>query len=124
MAVARDGGDAQGRRYQEVVLGPRSSGALIGCSLEIRPNSYDHMRQKSMQLSQFAGQRVKVKLPMWDFALHRDDGTGVRLHPHWSNRKVAALAPSCPTRTRCSHRARAWAGATGQERSAGTRNWV
>ena len=73
---------------REVVLGPRSSGALIGCSLEVRPNSYDHMRQNA---SLSAGQRQKVKLPMWDFALHRDDGTGVRLRPHWSDRKVAAL---------------------------------
>ena len=32
-----------------------------------------------------------MKLPMWDFALHRDDGTGVRLHPHWSDRKVDAF---------------------------------
>ena len=31
---------------------------------------------------------------MWDFVLHRDDGTGVRLHPNWSNRKVAAFALS------------------------------
>ena len=46
------------------------------------------MRQSAVQR---AGQRVKVKLPMWDFALHRDDGTGVRLHPHWGDRKVEAL---------------------------------
>ena len=76
---------------REVVGGPRSSGALIGCSLEVRPNSYDHMRQSTVRARQFAGQRVKVKLPMWDFVLHRDDGTGVRLHPHWGDRKVEAL---------------------------------
>ena len=27
-------------------------------------------------------------LPMWDFALTRPDGTGLRLHPQWSKRKV------------------------------------
>ncbi len=76
----------------EVVLGPRSSGALIGCSLEVRPNSYDHTRKKTVHASEFAGQRVRVKLPMWDFVLHRDDGTGIRLHPRWGDRKVTAFA--------------------------------
>eukprot|EP00959_Pyramimonas_sp_CCMP1952_P176140 3680727-Pyramimonas_sp.AAC.1 len=62
---------------REVVGGPHGSGALVGCSLEIRPNSYDHKRRSVLRAAQFAGQRVKVKLPMWDFALHRDDGTAV-----------------------------------------------
>ena len=25
------------------------------------------------------------RLPVWDFVLHRDDGSGIRLHPHWSH---------------------------------------
>ncbi len=82
----RSGRKISGRSWR----GP-AGGALIGCSLEVRPNSYDHMRQSIVRARQFAGQRVKVKLPMWDFALHRDDGTGVRLHPHWGDRKVEAL---------------------------------
>eukprot|EP00959_Pyramimonas_sp_CCMP1952_P364758 7638568-Pyramimonas_sp.AAC.1 len=58
----------------------------------MRPNSYDHMRQQSLPVSQVANQELNVMLPMWDFALHHDDGTGARLHPHWGERKVGALA--------------------------------
>ena len=25
-----------------------------------------------------------TKLPVWDFVLHREDGTAMRLHPQWS----------------------------------------
>ena len=28
------------------------------------------------------------KLPVWDFVFHRDDGTGIRVHPNWSNSKI------------------------------------
>ena len=72
----------------EVVGGPRGDAALVGCSLEVRPNSYDHARSHALAKQQ----RVETKLPMWDFVLHRDDGTGVRLHPNWGNRKVIAFA--------------------------------
>ena len=79
---------------REVVLGPRSSGALVGCSLEVRPNSYDHKRRATVQAT-----KVNIKLPVWDFVLRRDDGTGVRLHPNWGDRKVSALdlAPHADT---------------------------
>ena len=29
-----------------------------------------------------------IKLPVWDFVLHRQDGTGIRLHPQWSKSNV------------------------------------
>lgn len=68
---------------KEAVQGPdgRSRG-LVGCSFEIRPNSYDHKR--SHMLKETTGHWPKFRLPVWDFVLHRDDGTGMRLHPQWS----------------------------------------
>ena len=53
----------------------RSRG-LVGCSFEVRPNSYVWDGQP------------KVKLPVWDFVLRREDGTGIRLHPSWTKPKV------------------------------------
>ena len=29
-----------------------------------------------------------ARLPVWDFVIHRSDGTFIRLHPHWSDTKV------------------------------------
>ena len=75
---------------RKVVGGARGDGVLMGCSLELRPNSYDHFRSHALA-KRLGPAKVTVKLPMWDFVLHRDDGTGVRLHPHWSDRKVDAF---------------------------------
>ena len=75
---------------RKVVGGARGDGFLMGCSLELRPNSYDHFRSHALA-KRLGPAKVTVKLPMWDFVLHRDDGTGVRLHPHWSDRKVDAF---------------------------------
>ena len=75
---------------RKVVGGARGDGFLMGCSLELRPNSYDHFRSHALA-KRLGPKKVTVKLPMWDFVLHRDDGTGVRLHPHWSDRKVDAF---------------------------------
>ena len=58
------------------------SGGLVACTFAIRPNSYDHKR--SHMLKETTGRAPNVRLPVWDFVLHRDDGTGLRLHPRWS----------------------------------------
>ena len=76
-----------------VVNGPDGrSGGLIGCSFLVRPNSYDHSRHHQRKDATQRGLRVAngTKLPVWDFVLHRVDGTGIRLHPGWSNNKVGA----------------------------------
>ena len=31
---------------------------------------------------------IKGPLEIYDFVLHRDNGTGIRLHPGWSDRKI------------------------------------
>ena len=71
-----------------VVNGPEGrSGGVVGCSFAVRPNSYDHSR--SYMLNKTSG-APSVKLPIWDFVVHRDDGTATRLHPEWKK-------PRCPT---------------------------
>ena len=74
---------------EEVVNGPalRSRG-LVGCSFAIRPGSYDHQRLHMMRKS---GATIKHKLPYWDFVVHREDGSGIRLHPSWSKTFVETL---------------------------------
>ena len=54
------------------------SGGLTGCSIESRRNSYDHKRAV----------QTKEHLPIWDFVLHRNDGTAIRVHPQWSTTKI------------------------------------
>ena len=64
---------------REIVTGAGGqSRGLIGCELAVRPNSYDHIRQARLRQK---GQATTEIVPMWDFVLHRDDGTGVRVHP-------------------------------------------
>ena len=66
-----------------VVNGPDGrSGGLLGCSFAVRPNSYDHKRSHEIFLR--TGTAPDVRLPVWDFVLHREDGSGIRLHPQWS----------------------------------------
>ena len=68
---------------REVVEGiDGRSGGLVACTFAIRPNSYDHKR--SYMLWQTTGKSPNTLLPVWDFVLHRDDGTGIRLHPQYS----------------------------------------
>ena len=61
------------------------SGGLVGCSFAPRPGSYDHKRHHQLKAK---GENPNTKLPIWDFVLHRDDGSAIRLHPQWSNTKV------------------------------------
>jgi hypothetical protein len=68
---------------RRVVTGPEGrSGGLVGCSCAPRPNSYDHSRHHV--LKETTGTPPTIKLPVWDFAVHRADGSGIRLHPEWS----------------------------------------
>jgi hypothetical protein len=60
---------------------------LTGCSFCVRPNSYDHMRHAAA-VAAGTQEGPTVTKPMWDFVIHRSDGTGIRLHPNWSNTKV------------------------------------
>ena len=71
-----------------VVTGPlgRSCG-LVGCSFAIRPGSYDHKRHNMLRKSDRNFQHIH-KLPYWDFVVHREDGSGIRLHPEWSKPSV------------------------------------
>ena len=34
------------------------------------------------------GEAQAVRLPVWDFVLIRNDGTGIRVHPEWSTAKL------------------------------------
>jgi hypothetical protein len=75
-----------------VCRGPekRSSG-VTHCSFEIRPNSYDHKRMhanRSSGVTPVVEGAFDGKLPVWDFVIHRDDDTGIRLHPGWSSPKI------------------------------------
>ena len=61
------------------------SGGLVACSFAARPNSYDHKRHHHWRTKGWQGEQ---KFPIWDFILHRDDNTAIRLHPQWSTVKV------------------------------------
>ena len=60
--------------------------ASCACSLQVRPNSYDVARH--YRISGEERRRSEVQLLVWDFVVSRSDGTALRLHPTWSNRKV------------------------------------
>ena len=66
------------------------SGGLTGCYFAQRPNSYDH--KKHRQLRKAGMPQKDKKLLVWDFVLVRADGTGLRLHPQWSNNEVETYA--------------------------------
>ena len=61
------------------------SGGLIGCCLSPRPNSYDHTRHRQLK------DEGTPWLPLWDFVIHREDGTMVRLHPQANTVNVETL---------------------------------
>jgi hypothetical protein len=70
---------------EHVVCGPDGrSGGVGACSFSARHNSYDHKR---------AHADVKVgrktdKKQVWDFVVHRADGSAIRLHPNWSKTHI------------------------------------
>ena len=65
----------------------RSRG-LVGCSLAIRPGSYDHKRHNMLINT---ATNSKQRLPCWDFVLHRADGSGIRLHPPYRGNVVETI---------------------------------
>ena len=65
----------------------RSRG-LVGCSLAIRPGSYDHKRHNMLINT---ATNSKQRLPCWDFVLHRADGGGIRLHPQYKGTVVETI---------------------------------
>jgi hypothetical protein len=75
-----------------VCRGPeKRSGGVTHCSFQLRPNSYDHKRQHKNSISgatSLVEGAFDGKLPVWDFVIHRDDGTGIRLHPAWKSPKI------------------------------------
>ena len=70
---------------RDIVFG--ESDELVACSCAVRPSSYDHKRQAHHR----SRGEPKPKLPIWDFVIHRADGTRIRLNPHWSDAKVDAF---------------------------------
>ena len=73
-----------------VVNGPQGrSCGVVGCSFAVRPNSYDHSRSHMLRQKSSAS---LVKLPIWDFVVHRADGTAIRLHPEWSQPRFPSFA--------------------------------
>ena len=73
-----------------VVNGPQGrSCGVVGCSFAVRPNSYDHGRSHMLKETSRA---PSVKLPIWDFVVHRADGTAIRLHPEWSKPRFPSFA--------------------------------
>ena len=59
--------------------------AVAGCSLRPRLNSYDHKRHHMLRVG---GRPAENKLRIWDFVIHRSDGSEIRLHPQWKTTKV------------------------------------
>ena len=75
----------------KVVNGPDgSSPGVTGCSFAVRPGSYDHNRSKLY--ADLTGQPAEKRLPIWDFVVHRADGSAIRLHPEWSKPKFPSFA--------------------------------
>jgi hypothetical protein len=70
---------------RNIVFG--ESDELVACSFAVRPKSYDHQRQSHHR----SRGDTMPKLPIWDFVIHRMDGTYIRLHPHWNDLKVDAF---------------------------------
>ena len=74
----------------KVVKGPQGrSCGVVGCSFAVRPNSYDHLRSHMLKETSRA---PSVKLPIWDFVVHRADGAAIRLHLEWSKPRFPSFA--------------------------------
>ena len=74
-----------GTSMSDVVCGPEGrSGGLVALSFSRRPNSYDHKRAHAAVNHGRTPQNQRI----WDFVAHRADGSGIRLHPNWSNTKI------------------------------------
>ena len=59
---------------------------LRECSLQVRPTSYDVARRYHIEFQE--RRSADMQLPVWDFVVFPSDGTALRLHPSWTNRRV------------------------------------
>ena len=87
-----------------VCMGPSGrSGGLTHADFSVRPGSYDHKRHSAdysrgqpdrsrgqPDRSRPRGQPAAV-LGQWDFALHRADGSVLRVHPQWKGTKIQSM---------------------------------
>jgi len=71
----------------------RSCG-LVSCYVAPMPSSYDHKRRK--KLKDEGRPLLDVRLPEWDFAIKRQGGAGLRLHPQRSTVKVETFETEGP----------------------------
>ena len=87
-----------------VCKGPSGrSGGLMHADFSVRPGSYDHKRHhqdyRRGQPDRSRGQTDRAGrsgepaavLGQWDFALHRADGSVLRVHPNWKGTKIASM---------------------------------
>ena len=87
-----------------VCQGPSGcSGGLMHADFSVRPGSYDHKRHhadhRRGQPDRSRGQTDRAGrsgepaavLGQWDFALHRADGSVLRVHPNWNGTKIASM---------------------------------
>ena len=64
-----------------VVEGPnRRSSGVTGCAFAVRAKSYCHLMHHN---ALHEGQKLKDKMPEYDFIIFRSCGTAIRLHPEW-----------------------------------------
>ena len=68
------------------------SRGLTHCSVEVRPNSYDHKRHDLIKKSGCVD--VSGRLPVWDFVITRTDNTKIRLHPAWKKTEIEVFEPA------------------------------
>ena len=85
-----------------VCQGPSGrSGGLMHAEFSVRPGSYDHKRHhadyrrgqpdRSRGQTDRAGRSGEPAAVMWDFALHRADGSVLRVHPQWKGTKIESM---------------------------------
>ena len=71
---------------EKVVTGEEGrSGGLVACMACPRPNSYSHSEHHAWEKEK---QPQRPKERDYDFVLIRYDGSGIRLHPHWTKNVV------------------------------------
>ena len=74
-----------------VVNGPDDASAgLTHCSFSERPNSYCHKEHNRLTKAGVKPASQTLRR-IWDFVLHREDGTSIRLHPDWKGTKVGTF---------------------------------
>ena len=71
-------------------MGPEAAvAAPWGVPFAVRPHSYDHGRSHMLKETSRA---PSVRLPIWDFVVHRADGASIRLRLEWSKPRCTSFA--------------------------------